>query len=76
MVDVGKIERKIDKGISLIWFGAIFGGLVIVMVGLLWFLSLQGFISLDIQTICSVLIIFAGVGIIVLALWLRSFIRS
>jgi drug/metabolite transporter (DMT)-like permease len=75
MVDLGKIERKIDKGVSIVWFGAIFGGLVILVVGLLWFMDTQNWISVDIWTICSVLLIMAGVGVICFALWLRSLLR-
>ncbi len=76
MVDVGKIERKIDKGASIIWFGAIFAGLVVCIVGLLWFLDLQDIIRIDIWSICSILLIIAGIGVIGFALWLRSLIKS
>ncbi len=74
MIDIGKVEKKINRGASFLWFGAIFVGLVIVVVGLLWFLDLQGFIEIDIMTICSVLIVLAGAGVIGFALWLRSMI--
>ena len=74
MADIGKIERKIDKGASILWFGAIFGGLSIILVGLLWFLDLQGFIDIDMWSICSILLILAGIAVIGIALWLRSMI--
>ena len=75
MVDIGRIERKINKGASIIWFGAIFVGLVILVVGALWFLENQGWISIDMWTICSVLLVMTGVGVIAFGMWLRSFIR-
>ena len=76
MVDLGKIERKIDKGASIIWFGAIFAGLVILVVGLLWFLETQEWIDIDIWTICAALLILTGIGVIAFGMWLRSFIRA
>ena len=76
MVDLGKIERKIDKGASIIWFGAIFIGLAILVVGLLWFMETQEWIDIDIWTIFAVFLIMVGVGVIGFGLWLRSFIRA
>lgn len=76
MVDLGKVERKIDKGASIIWFGAIFVGLAAMIVGLLWFMDTQGWIEIDILTICAVLLIMSGIGIIGIGMWLRSLIRA
>ncbi len=74
MVDIDKMEKKIDKGASILWFGAIFGGLSIILVGLLWFLDIQEFIEIDMWSICSILLILAGIALIGVALWLRSMI--
>ena len=76
MVDLGKIERKIDRGASIIWFGTIFAGLVILIIGLLWFMDLQEWINIDIWTIFAVLLVMAGVGVIGVGMWLRSLIRA
>ena len=76
MVDLGKIERKIDKGASIIWFGAIFIGLAILVVGLLWFMETQEWIDIDIWTICATLLVLTGIGVIGFGMWLRSFIRA
>ncbi len=74
MVDIDKMEKKIDKGASILWFGAIFGGLSVILVGLLWFLDIQEFIEIDMWSICSILLILAGIAMIGVALWLRSMI--
>jgi biotin transporter BioY len=76
MVDIGKIERKIDKGASIIWFGAIFAGMVILVIGLLWFMDVQGWIDIDIYTVCAVFLVMAGIGVIGIGMWLRSFIKA
>jgi hypothetical protein len=76
MVDIGKIERKINKGASIIWFGTVFVGLVILVIGLLWFMHLQGWIDIDIWTIFAAFLIMVGVGVIGFGLWLWSFIRA
>ena len=74
MADIGKIERKIDKGASILWFGAIFCGLAIILVGMLWFLDIQEFIQIDMWSICSLLLTLTGIAMIGVALWLRSMI--
>ena len=74
MVDIDKIEKKIDKGASILWFGAIFGGLSVILVGLLWFLDIQEFVEIDMWSICSILLILTGIALIGVALWLRSMI--
>ena len=76
MVDIGKIERKINKGASIIWFGTVFVGLVILVIGLLWFMHLQNWIDIDIWTVFAAFLIMVGIGVIGFGLWLRSFIRA
>ena len=70
------IDEKIDRGASILWYMAIFAGIAMALVGVLWFLDQQGLISVDFNTVCAFALVFLGIGVILFGLWLRSLIKS
>ncbi|MEW5937643.1 MAG: DUF5668 domain-containing protein [Candidatus Thermoplasmatota archaeon] len=71
-----EIEEKIDRGANIVWYGAVFAGTVVILVGVLWLLDNQKIIVIDIWTVCSLVLIVGGAAVIAVGLWLRSLLRS
>ena len=63
-------------GASIVWYGGIFLGAIIILVGVVWLMTINNIISLSKTSLFALLIIIIGMGITVGSIWIRKVILA
>lgn len=70
-----ELGEKVDKGARVAWYATVTGGVIVSIIGALWFLDTQGIIDINLLSICAILLVIGGIVVIAFGLWLRSLLE-
>ena len=76
LVHTKHIDNVETEGASIVWYGGIYLGFALIMIGLVWFFVLTHALVLTRSMLLALIIILIGIGIIVSSIWLRKVILA